>query len=247
MRLLALRSVILLLGAVPAVCLAKTCHTLNSRISGVQVCYRIQSRALDLRISATNWRIPLVGYGASVPQIYPLMTKTNDLVVSYIDLAGVSAGGSVRILLWKNGALMSTCQDRLYANMLRIIPTKNELYIALMQHYTGNFYYASAIINVNQNGVAETDVALPWHQLINYYKRRLNNVNDSYAKSIYLAFIASAYIHANDSKNMEEYVRRSKSESSGANGFLNALPEISKESKETLRSSKWCQPIQTTR
>lgn len=236
----------LLLGLMPALSLAQACHPLNSQIRDVHVCYQAKNQSLAIRINASNWQLPLDGYSASPMQISPLWPNSEGFVLSYVDLAGFSAGGSVKVLWWRSGVLTPICGDKLFANLLYAFSIDGKVYLVLMQHYTEDFYYASSIIEIGQDGWSETSDKLPWSKVVADYKKKLNQSSDGYAKSTYFAFIASAYIRMNDDEMAQKYIALSKSEHAGVVPFLNSLPAISKLSQKPLQSGRWCNAIPST-
>ncbi|MHB1544846.1 MAG: hypothetical protein ACYCS1_11385 [Gammaproteobacteria bacterium] len=241
MRLLALRVCISLLGLAPVVSAASTCQSLTSRKGMDRVCYQHDQHHLRLVINITPWNIPLVGYATTAPQIVQPRHHRGTLVISFVDLAGLSAGGGVDILRWRKGLLSRACNGELYANFLHAFSVGRRAYLALFQHYTGNYYYASRVVEIRANGWSETNAKVPWRWVIDQYHQNLAEINNRYGKASYLAFIASAYMAMSDLTKAREYEERSKREYKGENAFLDSLQRRTEASKLPLRSGDWCE------
>jgi hypothetical protein len=238
----------LLLLIFPGIALGHVCHPLNSGMRDTQICYKVDQNHLHLQVNSNQWNLKLSGYTVRDLKISPLEPKDKTFVFSYMDLSGISAGGSANVLLWRDGTLSSACNLELYANLLQEFEIDGNAYIALMQHYTKNYYYVSTIFKINKSGIAETNDLKPWNEIIHNYMDKLNNSKNINAKSIYSAFIASAYIQVNNRNMVEQYTKSAQSFSKEADSFISTFPTLSKNSRKPLRMDKWCQitPSQNT-
>lgn len=233
MRLLVPLTLFCTLLAVP--CIARACEISFRAGDRVDLCYENKIKSLELKTQSRTWNVKLYGYSIGEPKVLTL--SDGDIVIAVVDLAGLSAGGEVRIFLYDGETLKQSCNDAaLYANSLLTLRTR---YIVLMQHVTKNYFEASSILEVSPSGWRQTPDSTAWDLIVERYEQayRTNEVSDA----DFYASMARAYAIMHDSKKEAYYFSKLGSTSHGGSpSTLKTFRRALDYQASHLKSGKWC-------
>ena len=127
--------------------------------------------------------------------------------VIFIDMAGQSAGGEVRTILF-NGKFTEIDNDK-SANRINTKRIKNENYIFLWQHDSDDLKYVSDIFLV-KNGLVKSYSKKIWHEVINDYENKISIEKISWKKSRYYSYISMCYKTVGDVTLANKYLLKAK-------------------------------------
>lgn len=150
----------------------------------------------------------LDGYAATDFYIKDLNNDNNDEIV-FLDLAGASVGGELRLFYWDSGKLIEANAEY-YANNVTLKHLTNYTYILLWQHDTDGLFYCDKILLFQKGELLETRNARIWDSVIDAYKKSLFIEKIRWRKSRLYAYIAIAYQKLGNKSKADRYMDKAK-------------------------------------
>lgn len=178
----------------------------------LDVRYQPGSKELQVRVENRSFSIALSGYTVKDLLVYDLDLNGVDEVI-FLDLAGVSAGGELRILSW-NGRQFEEPTEEYSANSIKVERVKGGSYILLLQHDTEGLYSVSNALMLKSNHLYESDSEDVWREVIGRYIEQIEESKENWERSRYFSYISLAY-----DKLREIYLEKAK-ELDANNPFL---------------------------
>lgn len=243
MRLLTLAALFLLVSGPSAP--AASCRSVPSPRADVHVCYRISGIppkvSADWWVNARAWHLPMSGYTLTKPQTMSLPGHPGGLVIAFVDLTGISAGGRVRILRWRESGLQVNAGPPLYANTVSLLRAHQNVYLVLFQHYTRNDYYADRIIRISAAGWRATRSPRAWWALIARYHRALVHAATVRDKAADYAFMAAAALSMEPpaSRAAARFLAAAGSRGVPPRAFLGSLGETTHNARAGREKGGW--------
>ena len=157
----------------------------------LEVRYQPGSKELKVRVENRSFSITLSGYTVKDLLVYDLDLNGVDEVI-FLDLAGVSAGGELRILNW-NGRQFEEPAEEYSANSIKVEKVKGGSYILLLQHDTEGLYFVSNALVLKSNHLYESDSEDVWREVIGRYIKQIELSKETRKKSRYFSYISLAY------------------------------------------------------
>jgi hypothetical protein len=172
--------------------------------------------------------IKLDGYSANQITVKDLSGDSNDEVL-FVDLSGDSAGGSLRLFVFKGGEFQEVETDK-YCNGIDFFNINKKTIVVTEDHDTEDFYVVSGLLEWDGEKLMSVTTPDVWAKVIKRkYLDRLNEPkisNSDQYKSIIYSDLSSTYGYINDKAKAKFYDEQAKAYNDKARKLDPTIPEM---------------------
>ena len=188
-----------------------------------EVRYRDQSKEVRVDFLGVTYSFSVTGYAVANVLVRDMDGDGNDEVM-FLDYAGVSVGGDLRVLRW-SGKAFEEVGNSYFTSSLEVPNVGKSRYLALIQHDTGDLNFVDKVLILDGAKIQESASREVWEKIIgDYYQPSLSKTADDWALSRYNSYIAMAYGKARESWKAVPYWSSARTLDSD-NPFLKAANE----------------------
>ncbi len=172
------------------------------------ITYKQDEKIINISIDNKLSKIPLSGYTIKEMYIKDINSDGNDEVF-FLDLAGESAGGELRLFFWNNGRVTEIAEEY-SANKITLKQLNRETYILLWQHDIEDLFFCNEVLLFRDGKLLEATSQKVWDEIIVDYTNTAILEKNKWRKSRYYSYLAMAYQKIGNKNEAKQYFNKAK-------------------------------------